>query len=113
MDDLFEGLEINEAEFTLPNDKVLRIVGLDIFQTIEVQKKIQGLSESSSSDKSALFKDIAKMSVVNDDYDPYLTEQQLNKLSRVDGGQILLEIFNKVMSLSGVSKDSAKEAKKK
>ena len=113
MSDLFDGLDLKEAEYTLPNGKSLKLVPMDLFDRIEIQKKIQDLAKKGESSKSELFKEVAKKTVVNDNYEPFLTDVDLNKLSRASNGEILFEIFNKVMELSGATGDQEKSAKKK
>ncbi len=113
MDGLLDGLDINETDHKLPNGKSLKIVALDIFQRLDVQSKIKALNESDEAAKSEMFKEVARLAVVNDDYEPFLTKRDLNKLSRANEGELLFEIFNKVMELSGASGESAKAAKKK
>ena len=110
---IFDDLNVDEVDFELPGGKTIKIVALDIFQRLDVQKKIKTLQGDDESSKSKLFKEIAHMAVLDDDYEPYLTKRDLNKLSRISNGEILFEIFNKVMSLSGANADDAETAKKK
>ncbi len=111
--DLLDGLDISETEYKLPNGKTLKIVALDIFQRLDVQSKIKVLNEKDEGAKSEMFKEVARLAVVDDEYEPFLTKKDLNKLSRANNGEILFEIFNKVMELSGASGEDAEAAKKK
>ena len=111
MEGLFDGINILESEYEMPNGKKLKIVALDIFQRLDIQKKIQAMK--SDAEKSKLFKEIAQLAVVNDDYEPYLTKADLNKLALANNGEIVFEIFNEVMKLSGATSSDAEEAKKK
>jgi len=113
MSDLFDGLDIAEKDYPLPNGKALKVVALEIIQRLDVQKKIQSMKKDDSKAQSDLYKLVAKLSVVNDDYEPYLTDKDLNKLARASNGEILFGIFSLAMELSGTTKEKAEEAKKK
>ena len=110
---IFDDLNIDEVDFKLPGGETIKIVALDIFQRLDIQKKINALQSEDETTKSALFKEVAQMAVLDDDYEPYLSKRDLNKLARVGNGQVLFEIFGEVMALSGANTESAEEAKKK
>ena len=110
---ILDGLDIREAKYKLSNGNELKIVALDIFQSINIQKKMVDLSKGDDSERPALFREVAQLAVVDENYQPYLTEAELNLMSRAGDGQILIEIFNLVMKLSGVGDDEQAEAKKK
>ncbi len=111
--DLFDGLDLKEAEYILPNGKSLKLVPMDLFDRIEIQKKIKQLNKKGGPSRLELFKEVAKKSVVNDKYETFLTDVDLNKLSRAGNGEILVQLFSKIMELSGVTGEQEKNARKK
>jgi len=113
MSGLVDDLDIDESEYQLPSGKVLRIVGLDIFQRVEIQRALKEIKDGDEIAKSKVFKEVVRLAVVDDDLEPCLKKGELNKLSRVNDGEILFNIFNEAMALSGANVESAETAKKK
>ena len=108
---IFEGIEINEGSYELPNGKKLRIVPPDIFQSIEFQKKAKSIEKDG--DTTKIYKEFVQIIVVDDDLEPYLTKKELNLISKLNNGNGLFDICKIASSLSGVNKEDIEETTKK
>lgn len=113
MKGLFDGLENTEAEYTLPNGVVLKVVALDLFQLIDAQARISAMKKGDTKTQLALYKDLMQQCVVDKDYQPALTKADVNRLSRMKGGSIPVEVFALIWKLSQADAEAASEAKKK
>lgn len=112
---LFDGLEASEEAFTLPNGKAITLFPLNIYQRLDISAELQELTKRSAkrSDMIEVCKKAIKLAVLNNDYEPYLTDRELNKLAIIQGGNLISKIFGRVMDISGATDEAWKSAEKK
>lgn len=113
--DIFSDLTLDEKDFELPNGKKLKLVALDIYQRMDIQQELKELAESKSDNANIMpiYKKVVKLCALNDNYESFLTNVQLNKLARIESGRLIIAMFNQVMDLSGAGQKQRKAAKKK
>lgn len=110
---IFEGLGIKEEDFYLENGKSIKLIALPLFDMLEFSQMMSTLSKDDSKARIDAFITVIKKCAVNENYEPFLSDKDINMLKLANGGNLVVEIFNRIMALTGFDEKTVEEAKKK
>jgi len=112
---LFDELEVTEDLFTLPSGKEIKLYPLNIYQRLDINDDLQKLRnrEAKKGDMIDICKKTIQLSVLNENYEPYLSERDLNRLAVIQGGNLITKMFGRVMDISGATNEAWNDAGKK